>query len=193
MLSKENTAPKRSRDIFDYISIKKVEPSDDGRVADLLVRSFTETYRRKLPHIPTPNERVVELRAVDTRRRDGHVYLLELGYRIVGTAALIRPGERENESWIANAANLRCLAIDPDFHGLGLSELLLDEAERMARRWSVRSICLHVQSDAIGVARLYQQRGFLREPSGDMICTGYPVDGYYLPLTPALTTECRSQ
>ena len=55
-----------------------------------------------------------------------------------------------------------------DFHGKGLSTPLLDAAERVARQWGVSAICLHVRKGADGVQRMYQRRGYVREPAGDL-------------------------
>lgn len=173
----------RSRDIFDFVNIRQASGLDDDDIGDLLVKSFTETYAEKLPHIATPQKRVSELRNVKSRRENGEVFVLELGYRIIGTFSLIRPDSNQSESWIQKAGNLRCLAIDPEFHGLGFSEVLLNESERIARSWSLSFICLHVQKGADGVAKLYKKRGYIREPHGDFESHGLPVEGYLLPLS----------
>lgn len=172
----------RSRDIFDFINIRQASRIDDDAISDLLVNSFTETYAQKLPQIVTPQQRISELRNVKSRRENGEVCVLEFGYRIIGTFSLIRADSEYSESWIEKAANLRCLAIDPEFHGLGFSEALLAESERLARSWSLNYICLHVQQGAEGVARLYKKRGYIREPHGDFESHGLPVEGYFLPL-----------
>lgn len=173
----------RSRDIFDFINIRQASGLDDDDIGDLLVKSFTETYAEKLPHIATPQSRISELRNVKNRRENGEVCVLELGYRIIGTFSLIGPDSNQSESWIQKAGNLRCLAIDPEFHGLGFSEVLLNESERIARSWSLSFICLHVQKGADGVAKLYKKRGYIRGPHGDFESHGLPVEGYLLPLS----------
>jgi GNAT superfamily N-acetyltransferase len=173
----------RSRDIFDFINIRQASCLDDNHVADLLVKSFTETYAQKLPQIVTPQQRISELRDIKSRRENGEVCVLELGYRIIGTFSLINPDSNLSECWIQNAANLRCLAIDPEFHGLGFSEVLLTESERIARSWSLSLICLHVQKGAEGVAKLYKKRGYIRDPHGDFQSHGLPVEAYFLPLS----------
>lgn len=179
------SSTKRSRDIANFVRLRPATSSDDQVIGNLLVKAFTMTYEEKLPHIHTPPERIEELRNIDGRRKQGEVFVLELGFQIIGTATLIYPRAEETQSWIGNAANLRCVAIDPAFQGLGFSELLVDEAIRMARNWKSDFICLHVQSGAYGVARLYQRKGFLREPCGDGVFHGNLSEGYYLPLPAA--------
>ncbi|MCB0361770.1 MAG: GNAT family N-acetyltransferase [Bdellovibrionales bacterium] len=176
----------RSRDILHYINLKSASSNHDDEIGNLLVRSFMDTYQEKLPHLHTTQERIDELREVNKRRRDGEVFILELGYRIIGTAAIIRPNTVENQSWTPHSANLRCLAIDPDFHGLGFSEILIDRSFKIAQGWLSHSICLHVQEGAEGVSRLYTAKGYLRDPIGDMTCHGCQVNGYWLPIQNAL-------
>lgn len=178
----QSERPHRSRDILDFISLKTASGEDQEAIGELLVRTFMQTYARKLPHVCTPEERIKELRNVALRQHDGDVLILELGYRIIGTAALIRPGASSSESWLENSSNLRCVAIDPEFQGLGFAEVLLGEAEALARRWNSSNVCLHVQSGAEGVARMYLRWGFTRAPVGDIICHGHRVDGYVLDL-----------
>lgn len=172
----------RSRDILNFIALRLAGAQDVPKIAELLVHSFSKTYASKLPHIETPQERLTELRDVEARMRDGQVVVLELGYRIIGTAAILRSGTAECESWLENAVNLRCLAIDPEFHGLRFSEALLNEAESLARAQGADYICLHVQEGAEGVARLYTGRGFMRDESGDAYAHGHRIQAYFLPL-----------
>lgn len=179
---KLTNSTKRSRDIVSFIRLREATTQDTEEIGNLLVKSFVSTYREKLPHIQTCEERIQELRNVEARMQQGQVFVIELGMQIIGTATLILPHAKQTQSWIKNAANLRCVAIDPDFHGLGFAEILLDESERLARSWNAEFICLHVQRGAHGVARLYQRRGFLREPSADIPCFNNDSEGYYLPL-----------
>lgn len=172
----------QGRDILNFVSLRLAHERDDVAVGDLLTRAFTATYERKLPSVATPYERLSELRRVSERREDGAVLILELGYRAIGTAALIRPGAASSQAWLPDAANLRCLAIDPQFHGLGLSNPILDACETAARSWQAGCICLHVQIGAEGVARLYESRGYDRRPEGDMVTNGAKVEGYCLEL-----------
>ena len=184
MLNAEKIAieTKKTRDIGSFIRLREALSTDLTEIGELLVKTFSQTYKAKMPHIHTCNERYEELRDVESRRAHGKVLVLELGRQIIGTVTLIYPNAKETQSWIRNAANLRCLAIDPGFHGLGFSEILLDECERLARSWNADFICLHTQSGALGVARLYTRKGYLREPSGDTLCFENESEGYYLPL-----------
>ena len=104
---------------------------------------------------------------VATKRREATVLVVEHEGRVVGTVAIWKPRSPKSEAWLPNAADLRHLAVEPGLQGKGLSRALLDEAERIAfEEWKVDAICLHVRRGNLGVARLYQARGYRRSPSG---------------------------
>jgi len=170
------------RDLINFIQLRAALPSDDLALADLLTRTFLSTYEKKLPFLATTEERKYELRNVGERRKNGYVCVAELGYRIIGTFALIHPESSANEAWRVNGATLRCVAIDPDFHGLELSTLLLQEADRIAQLWNAESIYLHVHKGAARVASLYGRHGYLRDSSGDKISHECELEGFFKPL-----------
>lgn len=169
---------RESRDLANFIQLRPAFPSDDLSVAELLLHTFISTYAQKLPTITTSDERKKELRDVGSRRKQGYVCIAELGYRTIGTFSLIHPESPLSEAWRPNGATLRCLAIDPEFHGLALSELLLDEADRVAGAWNAGAVFLHVQNGADRVATLYQRHGYVRDPLGDKISHGSSLEGY---------------
>lgn len=169
---------KRARDITNFINLRPAMPSDDLAIAELLLHTFLTTYKEKLPDVHTTEERKRELRDVGARRRQGFVGVAELGYRIIGTFSLIHPESPVSEAWGDPGATLRCVAIDPEFHGLALSELLLNEADRVARAWYSRTIYLHVQKGANKVAVLYQRHGYVRDMSGDKASLGAELEAY---------------
>lgn len=175
----------RRRDLANFLSTRTARPGDDLMVGELLVRSFRETYARKLPTMFTPASRELELRDVARRRHNGIVRIVELGFEIIGTYSLIAPGTALDESWTPNSCYLRCLAIDPRFHSLKLSDRLISDAIEMAKRWSASSVCLHVQAEAPGVGRLYEGFGFTRSAAGDRLNYGTQIEGYALTLGPS--------
>lgn len=166
------------RDISHFVLVRLARVEDERAIGELLVRAFVQTYSRKLPEVETNSVRKLELHDVAGRREEGLVYVMELGYRIIGTFTLIRPGALLTQSWLPNTANLRCVAIDPEYHGLGLSQQLLVEAERRAREWGSDAICLHVQKGAEGVAKMYEKFGFRRDNRGDRVYNGSSIEGY---------------
>lgn len=179
---KEAVVPEilKRRDVVNFVNLRNSLPGEDPVIGDLLVRTFRDTYAKKLPSVLTTDEREKELRDVCGRRVHGCVRVLELGYQIIGTYALIPPCSALDESWTPNTATLRCVAVEAKFHALRLSDALVRDAIELARSWQVNAICLHVQQGALGVARLYQRHGFLRAPEGDRMNAGNSIEGYLL-------------
>lgn len=173
----------KRRDLINFVRLRNSHPGEDLEVGDLLVQSFKETYARKLPEVVTNADRERELRDVASRRSAGVVRIAVLGFQIIGTYSLILPGDKLDESWNANTATLRCVAIAPAFQSLKLGELILDDVVRVARGWRVSSICLHVQQGATGVARMYEAFGFMRDHRGDKVWMANLIEGYRLHLT----------
>lgn len=174
----------KRRDLSNFVRLRTSHPGDDLAVGDLLARSFRETYARKLPSAVCPPEQENELRDVHSRRLNGVVRVIELGFQIIGTYSLIAPKSDLDESWTSNTCTLRCVALDPHFHSLKLSEQLLKDAVEIAERWKTEGICLHVQSGAEGVANLYMRFGFERSEVGDKVWFGSRIKGYFLKLVP---------
>lgn len=170
------------RDISNFTAIRTAHAGDDHQIGELLVRAFRDTYAYKMPDLVTTSEREAELRDVRARRANGLVRVMEIGFRVIGTYSLLSPESPSNEAWTPRTSTLRCLAVDPEFHALRLSEILLMDAQARAQEWACASMCLHVQDGAHGVAKLYERFGFLRDVTGDKICQGNRILGYLKPL-----------
>lgn len=148
--------------------VRPAEPRDDAAIGELLVASFVEQYARKLPDVVVTGHRKAELRNVAAKRALAHVWVAEKDGEIVGTIALWPPGAHRSEAWISNAADLRHLAVAGAHRGGEVSKLLIDTAEKHARAMGCTSVCLHVRRGAGGVRALYERRGFVRAPEGDL-------------------------
>jgi ribosomal protein S18 acetylase RimI-like enzyme len=165
--------------------VREARPEDDAAIGELLVDAFLTTYARKMPEVVYDDARKNELRDVATKRGRALVLVAELGGRVVGTVAIFRPGAPGSEAWLPNSADLRHLAVAPELHGKGVAKPLLDRAEAVARDdWKVDGICLHVRKGAGGVARLYEGRGFRRDPSGDIEKPTVTLEAYALRCAP---------
>jgi hypothetical protein len=151
----------KRRDLANFIELRAATPGDDLRVGELLIETFVSTNKKKLPHLETSDLRIQELRNVRTRRRNGVVYVLELGFQIVGTFSLIHPR----------------------FHGCKLSQIILNQADLIAKEWKVDRTCLHVQDGAIGVSKLYEAHGYRRDQKGDFLHLGQWVLGHQMSYT----------
>lgn len=188
-MSTSRASTRCHRDISNFLVLRESNIDDDLAIGALLVHAFNSTYARKLPEAVLSDARRTDLLAVDTRRKAGGVWVLEFGNKIVGTFSLIRPAHAMSESWLPDTNTLRCLAVDPGFHGFGFSERLLTEADDISRFWGMKGICLHVVAGAGGVGRLYSRHGYLRDERGDREFLGVQLNGYIRPLSSEILRE----
>ena len=143
-------------------------PDDDERVGELLVRSFVETYARKLPDVVVTEPRKHALRDMVGKRAIARVFVAQIEGVLAGTVAVWLPGTDGSEAWRANAADLRQLAVDDAYRDGSISRALLDAAEADAKGSGAIEMCLHVRRGAAGVRRLYERRGYVRDETGDL-------------------------
>jgi ribosomal protein S18 acetylase RimI-like enzyme len=149
--------------------IRAARPEDDEAIGTLLVEGYLSAYARKMPEVVVDEQRKRDLRDVASKRAVARVLVVEERGRVVGTVALWPAGAPGSEAWLPGFCDLRHLATSPDVQGRGLSKPLLDEAERLAREeLAAPGICLHVRRGNEGVRRLYEQRGYQRDPAGDL-------------------------
>jgi GNAT superfamily N-acetyltransferase len=175
-------ATRCQRDISNFLKIREATKQDDLVVGEFLINAFDTTYGKKMPSAALSQDRKTDLMDIASRREGGGVWILELGNQMVGTFSLLHPRSNLADSWISDSAVLRCVAIAPEFHGYGLSERILLESEQIARLWGMRALCLHVVAGSKGVARVYEQFGFLRDARGDGQFFDVPLWGFLLPL-----------
>jgi ribosomal protein S18 acetylase RimI-like enzyme len=155
------------------VTIRRARPEDDQVIGEILVTGYLAAYAKKMPEVVYDDQRKRDLRDVAGKRKVACVLVAEEQGRVVGTVTLWPPGAPGSEAWLPGFADLRHLATEPSQQGRGLSRPLLDEAERIAREeLKAPGICLHVRRGNQGVARLYESRGFVRDPSGDL---SYPT------------------
>lgn len=150
------------------LTIRRAEPRDDEALGELLIESFLTAYARELPWVTYGDERRHELRDCKTKREEGLVFVAELDGELAGTVLVYPPGAPHSEAWLPDTADLRQLAVAPKFFGMGLSQPLLDTAEAAAWAMGVERISLHVRRQATGVCKMYERRGYVRAPEGDL-------------------------
>ena len=148
--------------------IRPAVAADDLVLGELQVRAYQTQYARKMPDLVMAPQRLADLRDQAEKRANALVLVAEIEAVIVGSVALYQWGAPRCEAWIEGAANLRYLAVDAERHGRGLSGALLDAAEHQARSWGASHVCLHVRRDCVGIARLYESRGYDRDEGGDL-------------------------
>ncbi len=152
---------------MEMIELRPAEPRDDEAVGELLVSAFLEQYARKMPEVVIGERRKQELREVAAKRALAQVWVATLRGQVVGTVAVWLPGVPGSEAWLPNAADLRHLGVAKVARGQNVSTRLLDQAEAYARERGCARVCLHVRRGAVGVRRLYESRGYVRQPQGD--------------------------
>jgi ribosomal protein S18 acetylase RimI-like enzyme len=149
-------------------AIRVATPADDHAVGELLVHAFVTRYARKMPEVVVSATRQSELRNVAAKRALAQVWVAECRGEVVGTVALWSPGAPGSEAWVDGAGDIRHLAIAPEHSGQGVAKLLLDGAEGYAFARGDVGLCLHVRRGAAGVRALYESRGYVRAPQGDI-------------------------
>lgn len=173
------------------IVVRDARPEDDAEIGELLVEAFVRKYAERMPEVVVSEQRKADLRAVAEKRRLARTFVAELGGRIVGTVMVYPQGAGRSEAWLPNSVDLRQLAVSPDHSGMGISKALMDAAEAHAWDLGADAVCLHVRRGAHGVARLYRERGYAREPEGDLdLLPEVFLEAYYLP-RPSLTRTGR--
>lgn len=178
-----------ARDIVHFVQTREANERDDGPLGGFLLRVFGQATYKNKPELPLLPGRIQELLSVSERRQHGSVRILELGDKIVGTYALIRPDTQATGAWSPSAAYFCSFAIDSSVQGLGLAALLLMEAHALALSWEMRSIQLKVVSTANGLHRLYEKAGFNPDPVGDCHEFGFDLKGYTCELSVLKTNE----
>ena len=148
--------------------VREATAQDDRAIGELLVAAFEKTYARKMPEVVMSDTRRAELRDVASKRQVAKVWVYERGGEVVGTVALWPAGAPRTEAWIPGGVDLRHLAVDERHRGGDISRALLDVCEAHARAVRAKAVCLHVRRGAVGVRKLYESRGYVRRPEGDL-------------------------
>ncbi len=148
--------------------IRDATGRDDHAVGELLVAAFERTYARKMPEVQMSDERRAELRDVKRKRAVARVWVCEQRGEVIGTVAVWPSGAEGSEAWLEGACDLRHLAVDEAHRGGEVSAALLEVAEAWARAAKATAVCLHVRRGAVGVRKIYEARGYRRQPEGDL-------------------------
>lgn len=149
------------------VLIRTAEDRDDAALGTLLVDAFRDTYAVKMPEVVVTERRIEELNSFDGKRNKGTTWVAEVGGRIVGTVFAAKPGSKDSLAWLNECAELKHLAVVPEFRRSGLSEQLMETALAAIRGWGCWGVCLHVRRGAHGIARFYEKQNFVRDKRGD--------------------------
>ena len=124
------------------------------------------------------------------RRENAYVRVVELGHQIVGTYTLHSLDAKTNQSWTSDTLYFSSFAVHPILHGLDIAKILMIEAQVKALQSKAKFIALHVNYDASGLQKLYQNFHFQYDKKGDGILSGIKVKGFICNLDVMRDEEC---
>jgi ribosomal protein S18 acetylase RimI-like enzyme len=104
------------------------------------------------------------------------------GGTIAGTVTLALPGSPLAHLSRAGEAEVRMLAVDEAARGLGIANRLMAACETLARNEGLAAVILCTESGMLAAQRLYERRGYLREPARDWQIRDVRLLAYRLPL-----------
>jgi ribosomal protein S18 acetylase RimI-like enzyme len=101
---------------------------------------------------------------------------------IAGTVTLALPGSPLARLCRADEAEVRMLAVDETARGQGVANLLMAACETLARDQGLAAVILCTETRMHAAQRLYERRGYLREPARDWQIHNVHLIAYRLPL-----------
>jgi ribosomal protein S18 acetylase RimI-like enzyme len=125
------------------------------------------------------------LRDGRSRVRDGIVLVGAADGTITGTVTLALPGSPLAHLCRADEAEVRMLAVDEAARGHGVADLLMAACETLARDQGLAAVILCTETRMHAAQRLYERRGYLRDPARDWQVSNVRLITYRLSLQPA--------
>ena len=93
--------------------------------------------------------------------------IADTGGAIAGTVTLALPGTPLAHLSRAGEAEVRMLAVDEAARGLGVANHLMAACETLARDEGLAAVILCTETGMHAAQRLYERRGYLRQPARD--------------------------
>jgi len=117
-----------------------------------------------------------------SRVRDGIVLVAAADGTITGTVTLALPGTPLAHMCRADEAEVRMLAVDEAARGHGIANLLMAACETLARDQGLAAMILCTETRMHAAQRLYERRGYQRDPARDWQVRNVQLIAYRLPL-----------
>ena len=117
-----------------------------------------------------------------SRVRDGIVLVAAADGTITGTVTLALPGTPFAHLCRADEAEVRMLAVDEAARGHGVANLLMAACETLARDQGLAAMILCTETRMHAAQRLYERRGYQRDPARDWQIRDVRLIVYRLPL-----------
>jgi len=154
------------------VTVRRAEPAE----ADLVGALTERVYRTGSDDYATV------LRDGRSRVRDGIVLVALADGAIAGTVTLALPGTPLAHLSRADEAEVRMLAVDEAARGRGIADRLMATCETLARNEGLAAVILCTETGMQAAQRLYERRGYLRDPSRDWQIHHVRLLAYRLPL-----------
>ena len=157
------------------ITVRRADPAEAGLVGALTERAYRDSGFGSRAYAEV-------LRDGRSRVRDGIVLVAAANGAITGTVTLALPGTPLAHLCRADEAEVRMLAVDEAARGRGIADRLMAACEALARDQGLAAMILCTETRMHAAQRLYERRGYQREPARDWQIRNVRLIAYRLPL-----------
>jgi ribosomal protein S18 acetylase RimI-like enzyme len=163
------------------ITVRRADPAEADLVGELAERVYRDDGFGSGAYAEV-------LRDGRSRLRDGIVLvaaadgIAPMNGAIAGTVTLALPGTPLAHLCRADEAEVRMLAVDEAARGHGIASRLMAACETLARDQGLAAMILCTETRMHAAQRLYERRGYLREPARDWQIRNVRLIAYRLPL-----------
>jgi ribosomal protein S18 acetylase RimI-like enzyme len=157
------------------ITVRRADPAEADQVGTLTERVYRDGGFGS-------DDYATVLRDGRSRVRDGIVLVAAADGTITGTVTLALPGTPLAHLCRPDEAEVRMLAVDEAARGLGIAGRLMAACETMARDQGLAAMILCTETGMHAAQRLYERRGYLRQPARDRQIHDVRLLAYRLPL-----------
>ncbi len=157
------------------VTVRRADQAEAGQVGALTERVYRDGGFGS-------DDYAEVLRDGRSRVRDGIVLVATADGAIAGTVTLALPGTRLAHLCRADEAEVRMLAVDEAARGHGVANLLIAACETLARDQGLAAMILCTETRMHAAQRLYERRGYLRDPARDWQIRNVHLIAYRLAL-----------